>query len=105
MFCFVIEKSNCRPNDSGNIKSLYAQVKDLHNMHSDKNTDMRIKTLLSGLEKILTAIAEMRNESSDAHGVGQNRINILDYHTRLFVGSAQIMADFILSVHEHKMKQ
>ena len=105
VFCFVIEKSNCIPNDSGNIKNLYAQVKELHNMHADKNLDLRIKMLLSGLEKILTAITEMRNESSDAHGVGQNRIAILDYHARLFVSSAQVMADFILSVHEHKKKQ
>ena len=38
-------------------------------MHSDKETDQRIKTLLSGLSNIVTAIAEMRNKDSDAHGV------------------------------------
>ena len=105
VFCFVIEKSGSIPDGSGNIKTLYAQVKKLHNMHSDKNVDGRINTLLSGLEKILTAIAEMRNESSDAHGVGMKRIKIHDYHARLFVTSAQVMADFILSVHKHKFSQ
>ena len=67
-------------------------------MHSDKETDQRIKTLLSGLSNIVTAIAEMRNKDSDAHGVGSNRINIYEYHARLFVNSAMAVADFILSV-------
>ena len=57
------------PVTSGKIHQLYKQVKDLYNMHSDKETDQRIKTLLSGLSNIVTAIAEMRNKDSDAHGV------------------------------------
>lgn len=43
----------------------------------------------------------MRNKGSDAHGVGGKRININDYHARLFVNSAMTMADFILAVSEH----
>lgn len=39
----------------------------LYNMHQDKNLDKRFNGLLSGLEKILTAISEMRNKDSDAH--------------------------------------
>jgi hypothetical protein len=67
-------------------------------MHSDAGMDKRINELLSGLEKIIDAIAEMRNKNSDAHGVGQKRINISEHHARLFVNSAMTMADFILSV-------
>lgn len=33
--------------------------------------------LLSGLEKILSAIAEMRNKGSDSHGVGETGICLL----------------------------
>lgn len=69
-------------------------------MHQSKDIDKRINGLLSGLEKILSAIAEMRNKGSDAHGVGEKRIKIADHHARLFVNSAIIMADFILSVSE-----
>ncbi len=88
------------PSESGNIKKLYGQVKQLYNMHQDKNIDKRINELLSGLEKILSAISEMRNKESDSHGVGSKRINISDHHTRLFVNSAVIMAEFILAVGE-----
>jgi hypothetical protein len=58
--------------------------------------------LLSGLEKILSAISQMRNEGSDSHGVGQRRIRISEHHTRLFVNSAMTMADFILSIGENQ---
>ena len=87
------------PSDSGDIGKLYGQVKALYNMHAHKDLDRRINTLLSGLEKIISAIAEMRNKESDSHGVGSKRIGIADYHTRLFVNSAIAMADFILSVY------
>lgn len=101
VFCYVIEKKGNKPSESGDIGKLYNQVKQLYNMHQSKDIDKRINGLLSGLEKILSAIAEMRNKGSDAHGVGEKRIKIADHHARLFVNSAIIiMADFILSVSE-----
>lgn len=103
-FCYVIEKKGDTPSDSGDIGKLYNQVKQLYNMHQDKNMDKRINGLLSGLEKILSAIAEMRNVGSDSHGVGAKRINISEHHAKLFVNAAMIMADFILSVAENTTK-
>lgn len=97
-FCFVIEKKGYEPTDSGNIAELFKQVKNLYNMHTDANANRCINTLLSGLNSIVSAIAEMRNKDSDAHGVGAKRISIEEYHARLFVNSAMTMADFILSV-------
>lgn len=98
IFCYVIEKKGHTPSTSGNMGDLYKQVKDLYNMHCDAKTDHCIKTLLSGLEKIISSISEMRNKDSDAHGVGSNRITIDEHHARLFVNAAMAMADFILSV-------
>lgn len=98
VFCYVIEKKCEIPSESGDIGKLYNQVKQLYKMHQDKNIDKRINGLLSGLEKILSAIAEMRNKGSDSHGIGVKRINISEHHARLFVNSAITMADFILAV-------
>lgn len=100
VFCYVIEKKGEDPSESGDIGKLYNQVKQLYNMHQSKDLDKRINGLLSGLEKILSAIAEMRNKGSDSHGVGAKRINIADHHARLFVNSAMTMADFVLAVSE-----
>lgn len=100
VFCYVIEKKGEEPSESGDIGKLYNQVKQLYNMHQSKDMDKRINGLLSGLEKILSAIAEMRNKGSDSHGVGAKRISIADHHSRLFVNSAMTMADFVLAVSE-----
>lgn len=98
VFCYAIEKKGQEPSDSGNIGRLYGQVKDLYSMHGHADTDRRINTLLSGLEKIVSSITEMRNDESDAHGVGQRRINIEAHHARLLVNAATTMGDFILAV-------
>ncbi|MGN0366769.1 MAG: abortive infection family protein [Suilimivivens sp.] len=98
VFCHAIEKKGEEPSDKGDIGKLYNRVKTLYNMHQSKDVDRRINSLLSGLEKILTAIKEMRNEASDSHGVGNRRIALEEHHARLFVNSAMTMADFILSV-------
>ena len=98
VFCYVIEKKGETPSESGDIGKLYNQVKQLYNMHQDKNIDKRINGLLSGLEKTLSAIAEMRNKGSDSHGIGLKRINIEEHHTQLFVNSALTMAEFVLAV-------
>lgn len=103
VFCYVIEKKQEFPSDSGDIGKLYNQVKSLYNMHQDRDIDKRINGLLSGLEKIVSAIAEMRNKGSDSHGVGARRIGIAEHHARLFVNSAMTMADFVLSVSEKQV--
>lgn len=103
-FCYVIEKKGDEPTTSGDMGKLYGQVKKLYNMHADRDQDKRINTLLSGLEKIISAISEMRNKESDSHGVGQKRRGVSDYHTRLFVNSAIAMADFILAIYLNAVK-
>ena len=104
VFFYVIEKKNETPSTSGDIGKLYGQVKSLYKMHQAKDLDKRINSLLSGLEKILTAISDMRNKGSDAHGAGSNRIAIEEHHARLFVNSAMMMADFVISVSERQLQ-
>ncbi|GHV15079.1 hypothetical protein FACS189491_11960 [Spirochaetia bacterium] len=74
-------------------------------MHQSKEVDTRINMLLSGFEKIITSIAEMRNGLSDSHGVGLRRIGIFEHHARLFVNSSMTIADFILAVSKRSVEQ
>ena len=97
-FCYALEKKSITPSTSGNLNELYKQVRNAYNMHTDVNADRRINQLLSGLNNIVSAISEMRNKDSDAHGVGAARIKISEHHARLAVNSAMTMAEFILSV-------
>ena len=105
VFCYAVEQAGEKPSDSGDIQKLYNQVKDSYNMHNNKDMDKRINTLLSGLNKIISAIAEMRNENSDSHGVGSRRIAIEEHHARLILNSASTLADFFLAVVERKQTQ
>jgi hypothetical protein len=98
VFCYLIEKKGEAPSESGDIGELYNQVKQLYNKHQDKDIDKRINGQLSGLEKTLSAISEMRDKGSDSHGIGVKRINISEHHARLFVNSAMTMVDFVLAV-------
>lgn len=101
VFCYVIEKKDEKPSENGNIIKLYDQVKQLYSMHQNKDMDKRINGLLSGLEKILFAISDMRNKGSDSHGIGSKRIEIDQHHARLFVNSSVAMSEFILAVYEN----
>lgn len=105
VFCYVIEKKGVTPSDSGDIGKLYNQVKNLYGMQQSKEYDKRVNGLLSGLEKILSAIAEMRNTASDSHGVGLKRIRLPNYYARLFVNSATTMAEFLLAVADNQVKE
>lgn len=98
VFFYVIEQRQEQPPESGDINKLYRKVKDIYKMHENSDLDKRINKLLSGLEKIVSAITELRNNESDAHGHGTSRKRISDYHARLLANSAMTMADFILSV-------
>lgn len=102
VFFYAVEKCNQKPDDSGNISKLYNQVKSLYKMHQSPEIDNRVNSLLSGLEKIVMSISEMRNKNSDAHAAGDKRINVKAHHARLYVNSAITVADFILSVVENK---
>lgn len=94
----ILEKNNCPSIPKGDILRLYNGVKNLYGMQQSKEYDSRVNNLLSGLEKIVQSIAEMRNANSDAHGVGSSRIAIREHEARLIMNSAISFCEYILSV-------
>lgn len=104
-FAYVIRQKGEAPGNKGDIKNLYMQVKDLYGMHADKDMDRRINVLLSGLEKIVDGIRDMRNEYGDAHGKGIPKLKVERHHARLCVNSATAMAEFILAVYMKTTKR
>ena len=104
VFCYGIEQKDkeIEMKERGNINKLYKRIRELYNMNTEDNLDNRIKKLLSGLNTIVDAIAEIRNNNSDAHGIGKNRIKISKHHANLVLNSATTLAEFVLSVIENK---
>ena len=97
-FSYIIELRGEQRSKSGDIKELYKQVKDLYSLHGDADAAKSVNTVLSGLEKIVTGVGEMRNMGGDAHGLGSDRVFVADYHARLFVNASMSMAEFILAL-------
>lgn len=105
IFIYLIDQKNEIPSKNGNVMTLFKQVSSLYNIHADKDTDKRLNKLISGLHSIVDAIGELRNNNSDAHGVGMRRVTIKEYHARLAVNSAVILAEFMLSVEKNASRQ
>jgi hypothetical protein len=101
---YILEQNGKVVPKDGDIRKRYNEVKEIYSMHQTAEMDKRINALLGGLEKIITAVTEMRNSVSDSHGAGSERIIIKDYHAALLVNSAMAFADFILSVHRNGVK-
>ena len=57
--------------------------------------------MISGLNKIVDAISNIRNIASDSHGLGTRRVPMLDRHARLAVGASAVFSEFMLSVIEN----
>lgn len=106
VFKYVIEQKGEAPPKNASIDESYKCVRDLYNMNAEKENDKRINKLISGLTKIISAVSEMRNSNSDAHGLGKVRpYKIKDYYARLLVNASITLADFILSVAQNNLSQ
>lgn len=99
---YILEQRGEPVSTKGDISKLYQQVKVLLGMNQSGDFDKRVNGMLSGLEKIIQAIAEMRNSNSDAHGVGSKRIEIRKHEALLVVNSAITLSEYVLSVYNFK---
>lgn len=97
---YILERSNIEINSKGDIVQLYKSVKEELNIQQRKEFDKRINKLLSGVENIIKAIAEMRNINSDAHGRGKNRIKINKREAELAINSTKTICLYLLNVLE-----
>ena len=97
---FIITENNGTPSTSGKWTKLVSDCKKALGMDIDyKNTDSRINDMLNGLEKIVSSICLLRNVGSDAHGVGDSRINITEREAVLVTNCTQAYCEYLLSIH------
>lgn len=101
----ILENENVDfSHTKGNINKLNTLVSETLNMKSNKDYDNRINDLLNGLNKINNAIANMRNNYSDSHGVGKSRVKIGKREARLIMNSTITYCDYLLDVYEDTIK-
>lgn len=102
---FIIEKKTKeRYKSNGDLLKIYAEAKSLLNITQQKEWDVRINDLLSGINKIIDTIGRMRNMNSDAHGAGVGRIAIKEREARLIAASAVMVSEYMLSIYQKDME-
>ncbi len=101
----ILEDYGCTNIPKGEIIKQYNQVKNLFGMQQTKGYDGRVNCLLGSLETIVQSIAEMRNINSDAHGVGNKRIEIHEREAQLVLSSAIIFCEYMISIHGSPKRQ
>lgn len=99
---WILEQNEKTVQSKGDLNKLYNQVKTEFHMSQNKGYDGRVNSLLSGLERIVQSIGEMRNSNSDAHGVGTSRIAIKEREGRLVMNSAMTFCEYIISINESR---
>jgi hypothetical protein len=97
---YILEQRKITVPTSGKLPELYRECKTTLGMIQDKAWDKRILEMLSGLEKIVSAISNMRNTNSDAHGVGSARIAIKEREARLIMNTSMTMCEYLLDIFE-----
>lgn len=99
VFLYIIEKKEISIKMNGDVTQYYGAVKDELGLNQGKEIDTRLNSLFGGLEKIVRAVAELRNKNSDSHGAGRNRYAIRDYEARMVMNSAITICEYILSIY------
>lgn len=104
IFIYILDEQGVTVESKGDVLKLFNQIKNVFNMQQSKDFDGRINSLLSGLERIIQAVAEIRNMNSDSHGVGKKRITIKKHEAQLVINSAITFSEYMLAKHEFKTK-
>lgn len=95
VFLFVLENEQVDVKMNGDLTQYYGRIKEKYGLNQSKDIDNRINSLFSGLEKIVRAIAELRNKMSDSHGAGQKRYAIRQHEARLVMNSSITLCEYM----------
>ena len=101
VFLYVLENEKIDVKMNGDLTQYYGKIKEKYGLNQNRDIDNRINSLFSGLERIVRAIAELRNKTSDSHGVGQKRYAIREHEARLVMNSAITICEYILSIYKN----
>lgn len=101
---YGLETANMTVPRTGNISQLYREFGRIYDLHTNEGMDNRIQRLITGLESIISSFSEMRNNASDSHGIGKNRINLEKHHAEFYMNISTSMANFLLSIINNKFR-
>lgn len=100
----ILEESKEQDIPKENIVNLIKKVQATLNMQKSNNFDDRINAMLSGLNKTIQAVIELRNKQGDAHGQGSKRITIRKREAMLVANATITYLSYVFSVYLDQKK-
>lgn len=101
VFLYVLENEEVDVKLNGDLTQYYGKIKEKYGLNQSRDIDNRINSLFSGLERIVRAIAELRNKTSNSYGAGQKRYAIREHEARLVMNSSITICEYILSIYKN----
>lgn len=97
---YILEQKGRSHSEKGNVGKLYAECRTTLNMIPSNQWETFVQELVGGLNKIVSAIGNMRDKNSDSHGVGSKRISIKEREAKLIANSSMALCEYLLDVFE-----
>lgn len=104
-FKFVLEKRDVEFGPNDNLNSLSKKVRKTLGLDDCDNKGNGTKTLITGLNSIVSGLSEMRNDYGSGHGKEPGFIGLPVCYGRLAVSAASSYIEFILHVFKEDEKK
>lgn len=103
VFIQILQDQQVDFKENGDIGQYRQKVNRTLGIKPDNTWNQSISTMVNGLNKIVDAIAEMRNKNSDAHG-SSSRVRIQRAEAELILNSAVTLATYYLGVNDRNKR-
>lgn len=104
VFIQILNENNVSFKENGNISQYRTSVNKALNMRPDNNWNKDVSNMITGLNRIIDSISNMRNNNSDAHG-SSNRVRINSSEAELILNTAVNVSKYYLEVNSRRKEK
>ena len=87
------------------IPELYGDVVKKLNIHSTSEIDRGLKKMAGGLNATIVGISEVRNKSSDSHGILDLKYKLGEHHALLVVNATKTIVQFLFESYKKQSRE
>jgi Abortive infection C-terminus len=97
----ILEENEISYSPSIELTTLYSETAKCLNLAPSQHSENTFKTILGNANQVVSQLASLRNQMSDAHGRGKKSVRPAPRHSALAVNLAGAVAMFLIETWEH----
>ncbi|WP_339374394.1 abortive infection family protein [Picosynechococcus sp. PCC 8807] len=101
----ILDEANVDYNNQDELPQLYKKTAKQLQMAPQDYQEHTFKQIFSGCHSVIQGLGTLRNQLSDAHGIGKKAIKPSNRHAELAVNLAGSMAAFLISTWEEQVSK